>query len=117
MENTLKTGDRIYTINSASEVIKTHVVMRVTKTTAVCDSGLRLNIKYTGQYLSLAGRYAYNPYSYSIETPEVKNSFTRTVRIARIKKFPFDTLDDEGIKAVIDVLVKHYKPKENEITK
>lgn len=78
-----KAGDRIYQTHGghARDIM---VVERITPTQIVCNNNVRFRIKY--DRLDLIGSGTWNFYSYSRETPELKEEYEKKVLKSKIDR-------------------------------
>lgn len=105
-----KNGDRIYSLYNGGLVDNLLIVERVTPTQIVCDSGHKFRIK--NNRLDLIGRhYSWPIYSYSIETPELKEVYKRKKLISKIKssmnKLKYSKVSLDDLNNINEILSKY----------
>ena len=100
----LKVGDRIYELKYG-KIISISKVERLTKTSAVCDRGIKFRIGYnSSDWIILIGKASYNSSRYELETPELKEQLFRQVSFEKIRAFRFEDLPTDKINSILQIL-------------
>lgn len=103
-----KKGDRIYNLYNGF-INSLLIVERITPTQIVCDSGHKFMIK--NNCLNLISRSLWLFYSYSIETPELKEEYEKKKLLYKIesgiKKLEYTKVSLDDLKNINDILSKY----------
>lgn len=107
----LKKGDIIYKLNRTRTPVSRQVVTRVTKTQAFAkamnstnDYEYKYGIEFNeGQRLRVIPKTQYSPWSYYVETEELKRKYMIHVTLTAVRNFAFETLNYDQLSRIYKI--------------
>lgn len=100
-KNTLEVGDVVYQIHYGT--INKLIIDRVTPQRAYSRSH-EFKRQYSSLSVDTVGRDSWSSVRYTIETEELKTKYQRQGRLGFIASFKFDSLSDDTLKQVVEIL-------------
>lgn len=101
----LEIGDKVYE-SHYGEVLRHYTIERVTKTQAISGNmKFRIEVCNNG-YVREVSRDKWSTRSYRLETPEIKDEYTRKNLVYQLKKYDFNTLSLDGLREIAAIINK-----------
>ena len=100
----IEKGTILYHVDQG--IIKEVIVKRTTKTQIVINRGMsEIKIKYSGN--NIYREIGYNRWDgyYIVPAPELKLKYEKQILTSYFKKFDFDSLDNETLKKLYNIVI------------
>ena len=100
----LKINDVAYSKDHCSGEITKHTVVRLTKTQAICDSGVRFKNKEPSMWIHVVGVCNWNSPNYHLETLASKIIYERKNLESKFNDFDPRCYSDEILNSILKII-------------